>query len=116
MTSSPARGPRDGEAIVDKRLPDAFTGSDLENNLRALGRNKLIFAGFMTHMCLSATVQAAIAREFKPTVIASAAATRALPTFDGSDCLPAEAVHEAALAGLADRFAAIVANVKALGD
>ena len=109
-------GPRDGEVVVDKRLPDAFAGGDLEKKIKQLGRNKLIFGGFMTHMCLSATVQAAIAREFQSTVIASAAATRALPTFDGSDFLPAQAVHEAALAGLADRFAAIVPNVKSLSD
>ncbi len=109
-------GPRDGEVIVDKNLPDAFASSDLEKRLEEIGRRKLIFAGFMTHMCLSATVQGAIARQFQSTVIASAAATRALPTFDGNDFLPAKAVHEAALAGLADRFAAIVPDVKALGD
>ncbi len=51
--------PRDGEMVIDKGLPNAFTGTDLAKHLQGGGRKNLIVGGFMTHMCVSATVRSA---------------------------------------------------------
>ncbi|MBZ0215355.1 MAG: isochorismatase family protein, partial [Fimbriimonadaceae bacterium] len=51
---------RDGETLLEKGLPNAFAGTNLASALEAAGRKQLIVAGFMTHMCISSTVRAAL--------------------------------------------------------
>jgi len=105
--------PRDGEAVVGKTLPNAFAGTDLEARLKATGRSNVVFAGFMTHMCVSATARAALDRGFRATVDATACATRDLPDGRGG-VIAAAAVHDVALAELADRFAIVARGADAL--
>jgi hypothetical protein len=62
----------------------------------------------MTHMCVSATVRAALDRGLSSTVAMDATATRDLPDPLGGGDLPAGIVHRAALAAIADRFATVV--------
>ncbi len=110
----PELAPIAGEEVIAKALPNAFAGTSLKTKLRAIaeatGRRELILAGFMTHMCVSATSRAALDLGFRNTVVASATATRDLPDPLGG-IVPADLVHRAALAELADRFATVVADV-----
>ncbi|HKP25890.1 MAG TPA: cysteine hydrolase family protein [Dongiaceae bacterium] len=108
----PQAAPVAGEAIITKRLPNAFAGTELHERLQQTGRNTLIVAGFMTHMCISASVRAALDLGYQTTVIADATATRALPAPDDGAPISADAVHRTALAELADRFAAVVNSAK----
>jgi nicotinamidase-related amidase len=101
--------PASGEIVVEKPLPNAFAQTDLDAELKVLGRTSLVIAGFMTHMCVSSTARAALDLGYKTTVAADAAATRGLPDPLGG-VISAEALHRAALAELGDRFA-IVATV-----
>jgi nicotinamidase-related amidase len=98
--------PAGGEAIVQKPLPNAFAQTDLDATLKKLGRTSLVIAGFMTHMCVSSTARAALDLGYKATVVADAAATRDLPDPMGG-VIAADALHRAALAELADRFAIV---------
>ncbi len=100
--------PAPGEAVVEKRLPNSFAGTDLKDRLAATGRTHVIFAGFMTHMCVSATTRAALDLGFTSYVVADAAATRPLPDPLGGPDLAAQDIHRTALAELADRFATVV--------
>lgn len=109
----PEVAPLPGEPVVPKRLPNAFAGTDLADRIRALGRTEVILAGFMTHMCISATARCALDLGFRATVVAAATATRDLPDPLGG-VIPAATVHRAALAELADRFATVVADADAL--
>jgi nicotinamidase-related amidase len=106
--------PRAGEAVVEKPLPNAFAKTDLDAKLQATGKKALVIAGFMTHMCVSATTRSAIDHGYTVTVASDAVATRNLPDPLGGPDLPAEQVNRAALAELADRFATIasVADIK----
>ncbi len=106
--------PAPGEAIVEKGLPNAFAGTDLADKLAAAGKKKLIIAGFQTHMCISSTVRAATDAGYDSTVIASACATRDLPSADGATAVPAKTIHDISLASLADRFAVIAPNIDAI--
>jgi nicotinamidase-related amidase len=99
--------PRGDEVTVVKTLPNAFAKTDLHERLQALGKTNLIVAGFMTHMCVSSTVRAGFDLGYRSTVVGAAAATRDLPTAAGG-IVPAESLHEASLAGLADIFAVVV--------
>lgn len=105
--------PRDGEAVVEKRLPNAFAGTDLDEVLKAAGVKTLIVAGFMTHMCVSSTVRSALDHGYGTTVVAKACATRDLPDGQGG-VLSADALHRAELAALSDRFAIVVPDTAAL--
>jgi nicotinamidase-related amidase len=102
-----------GEAIVEKPLPNAFAQTNLQDVLTKTGKKSLIVAGFMTHMCVSSTVRAALDLSYRTTVVADAAGTRDLPDPTGGPALSAAELHRAALAGLADRFA-IVAKLAEL--
>jgi nicotinamidase-related amidase len=100
--------PRDGEMIVDKGLPNAFAGTELANHLKASGRKNLIVGGFMTHMCVSATVRSATDHGFMSTVAADTVATRDLPDATGGATVAADAINRITLAALSDRFAWVV--------
>jgi nicotinamidase-related amidase len=104
--------PRSDEIVVDKALPNAFAGTDLAKHLAAIGRKNLIVGGFMTHMCVSATVRAATDQGFMSTVAADTVATRDLPDAVGSGTVAADAINKITLAALSDRFAWIVPEAK----
>ena len=109
----PELAPRAEEAILVKARPNSFAGTGLAENVRATGRKELIVVGFMTHMCVSTTVRAALELGFRATVVAGACATRALPVLGG--VVDAATLHRAELAALADRFAIVVEDAAALG-
>lgn len=104
---APETTPEPGETVIQKRLPNSFAATTLDDTLRRLGRNELIVVGAMTHLCVSATARAAIDHGYRVTIVADACATRDLPAIDG-DTIPATTVQRVALAELADRFATIV--------
>lgn len=105
--------PIDGEAVIDKPLPNAFAHSNLQEFVEGTGRKDLIVCGFMTHMCVSATVRAAKDLGYQSTVVADACATRPLPGLAGSQ-FDAKALHEMELVALADFFACVVKDAAAL--
>jgi nicotinamidase-related amidase len=107
-----AVAPRPGESLVHKGLPNAFAGTDLEALLKAGGARSLVFAGFMTHMCISSSVRAALDLGYASTVVAGACATRDLPDGQGG-VVTAASLHRAEMAALADRFALIVESAAA---
>ncbi len=107
--------PAPGEAVIVKKYPSAFFGTDLEGRLRALERKDLVLAGFMTHMCVSATARDAFNLGLTPTVVAAATTTRTLP---GPDGVPVTAgnLQSAALAALADLPAIVVGKAGDIPD
>lgn len=100
--------PRAGETIIDKGLPNAFAGTDLAKHLAVSERKNLIVGGFMTHMCVSATVRAATDLGFMSTIAADTVATRDLPDATGGGTIGADAINRITLAALSDRFAWVV--------
>ena len=100
--------PRSGETIIDKGLPNSFAGTDLAKHLTSLGRKNLLVGGFMTHMCVSATVRSATDHGYMCTIAADTVATRDLPDATGSGTVSADALNKITLAALSDRFAWIV--------
>jgi nicotinamidase-related amidase len=99
--------PADGEVIVTKTLPNAFAGTELQLEVERTGRTSLVLVGFMTHMCVSSTARAALDFGLESTVISDACATRSLPSADGQSDMPADTIHTASLAALADRFCVV---------
>jgi nicotinamidase-related amidase len=99
--------PAPGETVITKSFPSAFEQTDLDAELKKSGAADLVLAGFMTHMCVNSTARAAFNRGYRPTVVASAAATRALANPLGG-VIAAATVHDAALTALTDMFAIVL--------
>lgn len=112
--AEPAR-PHGNEPVITKNLPSSFVNTNLKDILEQTKRKNLILAGFMTHMCINATARSAMDLGFAPTVIASACATRDLPSQSGS-VISAKTLHESSLAALSDLIAAVVDRQKDLHD
>ncbi|MFV3306734.1 cysteine hydrolase family protein [Pseudomonas sp. NY15181] len=109
----PELAPLPGEVVVDKRLPNAFAGTDLHDRLQANGRLDVIVCGFMTHSSISTTVRAAKDYGYRCTLVDAACATRDIPTPEGG-VLAARELHRAEIAALGDNFAAVVSQAQAL--
>jgi len=106
----PDIAPDGGETTVIKSLPNAFAKTELDAKLQATGRGNLIVAGFMTHMCISATTRASVDLGYRTTVVAGGTATRDLPDGNGG-VINAGTVQRVALAELADRSATVVQTI-----
>ena len=109
----PELAPRSGEPVIEKKFPSSFAGTTLAQAITDTGRRSLIVTGFMTHMCVSTTVRAALDHGLECTVVAAATATRDLVDPLGGT-VPAATVQRAALAELADRFALVVKDSASL--
>lgn len=107
--------PLEGETVIEKSLPNAFAGTNLEPALKDCGRSEIIICGFMTHMCVNSTARAGLDLGYRTTVVTKACATRDLPGLS-EDVISANVIHEASLAGLADRYSILVASAKAIPD
>ncbi len=105
--------PKSDENVVTKNYPNSFIGTQLETQLKGLGIENVVLAGFMTHMCINSTVRGAFNLGFKPTVVASACATRSLVGANGK-VVDAQTMHDAALAAIRDLFAVVVDDVASL--
>ena len=105
--------PEAGEAVVEKPAPSSFYETALAERLGGAGA-PVVFMGFMTHMCVSTTVRAALDYGYVSTVVADACATRDLPS-PGGGVVPAAALHEAEIAALSDRFAGIFTAAEIVG-
>ena len=98
--------PLNGEAVVEKGLPNAFAGTNLQGVLNGHGCKELIIIGFMTHMCVSSTARAALDLGFRVTIDEASCGTRDLPDGRGGK-IDAATLHDVALVELSDRFAVI---------
>lgn len=103
--------PARSEPVIVKNYPNAFVGTDLHERLQAIGATNLVLAGFMTHMCVNSTARGAFNLGYNVTVVARATATRDLPMPSGG-IVPAQSIHDASLASIADLFAVVVGSTE----
>ncbi|MDO6514810.1 MULTISPECIES: cysteine hydrolase family protein [unclassified Neptuniibacter] len=108
--------PIEGEAVITKNYPNSFAQTELNELLEKTGVKNLILVGFMSHMCVNSTARAAFTLGYNPTVVASATATRALPSKVTGKDVPAAQIQEAALAALSDLPSAVVPAVSNVPD
>jgi nicotinamidase-related amidase len=105
--------PKNGESVITKNYPNSFIATPLEAQLKSLQIEHVVLAGFMTHMCINSTARGAFNLGFKPTVVASACATRSLVGPNGK-VIDAQTMHDSALAAIRDLFAVVVDDVASL--
>jgi nicotinamidase-related amidase len=108
--------PIEGETVITKNFPNSFVQTGLDDLLKSAKVSNLILTGFMSHMCVNSTARGAYSLGYNPTVVASATATRALPSKVTGKDVPSEQIHEAALAALSDLPSAVVPAVADVPD
>ncbi|MDO8826406.1 cysteine hydrolase family protein [Methylophaga sp.] len=107
--------PQDGEFVITKNFPNSFIQTELDERLRSLNIEQIVLAGFMTHMCVNSTAHGGFNLGYKPTVVASATATRPLEASKGK-LVTAQQVQDAAIASTRDLYAVVVDRVADLPD
>ncbi|RXT03949.1 cysteine hydrolase family protein [Ammoniphilus sp. CFH 90114] len=100
--------PLEQESIIIKHTPNSFFKTELESKLREHGVTKLVICGMMTHMCIDATVRAAMELGFESTLIEDACSTRDLVYQD--KVVPADQVHYAFVSALHGIYANVVST------
>lgn len=97
--------PLESESITIKNFPNSFLNTDLESKLKENGVDKVYVAGMMTHMCIDATVRAAVDMGYDTTLIEDACATKDL-TY-GDKTVDAQQVHYSFVGALDGMYAEI---------
>lgn len=100
--------PLEHENMIVKNFPNSFLKTDLESKLRDKGVNKVVVVGMMTHMCIDATVRAAVDLGFETTLIEDACATLDLSYQEKK--VPAEQVHYAFVGALNGMYANVIST------
>lgn len=103
--------PMEGERVFQKSVNSAFIGTDLEVFLRQRGIATLVIVGLITPHCVSTTARMAGNLGFKTYIVSDAAAAFELVGVDGQ-IIPAETVHQVALAELQNEFATVLTTQK----
>lgn len=98
--------PLEHESVIQKHFPNSFLKTELASRLIEKGVNKIVVVGMMTHMCIDATVRAAVELGFETTLIQDACATRELSYQD--QVVPAEQVHYAFVSALNGMYANVI--------
>jgi len=111
-----AVAPIEGETVIVKTFPSAFEQTELDATLKKLGVKKVVYVGFMTHMCVNSTARASFNHGYAGTVVASATATRAIPNPATGTEVPAQQLQDASLSALGDMFAVVVPAADGVPD
>jgi nicotinamidase-related amidase len=101
-----AVAPAESELVVVKHFPNSFLGTELGEQLAALGARRVAFCGMMTSMCVDATVRAAADLGLDPVLVDDACAAPDLE--HRGRRVPSEEVHAAFCAALSDEIAIVL--------
>lgn len=100
--------PLETESIIIKHFANSFLQTELESKLREKGITKIVVVGIMTHMCIDATVRAAVDLGYEATLIEDACATRELTYLD--KVVPAQQVHYSFVSALNGMYANVIST------
>ncbi|MCE0461605.1 cysteine hydrolase family protein [Pseudomonas uvaldensis] len=99
--------PLAGEWLIQKQVPDAFSGTRLEADLRSVGIGQLVVVGVATHNSVESTARTAGNLGFETWVVEDACFT-----FDKADYFgnarSADEVHAMSLGNLHGEYATVV--------
>jgi len=71
----PAITPHPGEPVIQKRTPDCFQGTALQQKLKSLGVKKVVIAGLQTEFCVDTACRRAFSLGYKVVLAADAHST-----------------------------------------
>jgi nicotinamidase-related amidase len=102
---NPIVAPR-GERVFQKTVHSAFINTPLERTLRAAAQDTLVICGISTDHCVSTTARMAGDMGFTAYIVDDACLCHDRTTHEGRT-IPAQQVHDAALASLHEEFGTV---------
>ena len=105
--------PGKGDLVVTKDVNSGFIGTSLELDLRRLGVQRLVVAGFFTNVCIETTVRMSGNMGFDTYLVHDACAAMNCIGHDGTDYDP-ETVHNMAIANLHGEFCTAITTEQTL--
>jgi len=108
-----ATGPRPGETVITKHVPDAFVGTQLLELLRSSRIGSVVVTGVITNNSVEATARSAGNHGFATCVVSDATATFARHDHAGR-LRTADEVHAMSLANLDGEYARIQTTAEVL--
>ncbi|TPI16775.1 cysteine hydrolase [Mesorhizobium sp. B4-1-3] len=97
---------RGRDHYVEKTLPSAFTGTDLETWLRGSAIDTIAVVGYMTHNCDLSTIIHAVHMGFAVEFLSDASGS--VPYANSAGYASAEDIHQVVSVVLQSRFAAVL--------
>jgi nicotinamidase-related amidase len=97
---------RSNDLLVEKNLPGAFTGTNLESWLRSRQIDTVVICGYMTHMCCDTTARQAMQLGFAVEFLEDATGTLDVSNHAGK--VTAEELHRAVLVVQESRFSRVL--------
>ncbi|KAI4261032.1 MAG: hypothetical protein L6R42_003759, partial [Xanthoria sp. 1 TBL-2021] len=70
---------KDGEEVINKPHPCAFTDTTLDAHLKKSGKSKIVLVGYMAHVCVSATSRIGAELGYDVSVVSDAIGDRDIP-------------------------------------
>jgi nicotinamidase-related amidase len=101
----PAIAGRPSDHAIEKSLPSAFAGTDLDTWLRQAGITTLTITGYMTHNCDLSTAIDATQLDYRVELLSDA--TGSVPYSNRAGFASAEEIHRVMLVVMQARFAGI---------
>lgn len=98
---------------VEKHLPSAFVGTDLQAWLDAGGIDTVVISGYMTQFCCDTTARYAMHLGYNVEFLSDSTAT--LGFENGAGSVSAEALHRAILVVQAARFSRVLPTAEWIG-
>ncbi|MCP1372738.1 isochorismatase family protein [Dyella lutea] len=106
----PAVAGRPHDHLVRKRLPSAFTGTDLGDWLRARGIDTLVVTGYMTHNCNDTTIKHAFDAGLQVEFLMDASGS--VPYANRAGTASAEEIHRVFAVVAQSRYAAVLTTAE----
>jgi len=100
----------DAEHYVEKHLPSAFVGTDLQAWLEARGIDTVVISGYMTQFCCDTTARYAMHLGYNVEFLSDGTAT--LGFENGAGKVSAEELHRAILVVQAARFSRVMTTAE----
>ena len=97
---------RKHDCIIEKSLPGSFTGTGLEQWLKAYDIDTVVIAGYMTQMCCDTTARQALHLGYSVEFLSDATGT--LDISNSAGAVTAEELHRAILVTQAMRFSRVL--------
>ena len=96
---------RKRDVLIEKSLPGSFTGTGLEEWLKAHGIERVVITGYMTQMCCDTTARQALHLGYKVIFLSDATGTLSVKNSAGQ--IQDKDLHNAALITQAMRFSEV---------
>lgn len=94
--------PKQGEAVIHKNHPGAFTGTNLQETLEGYGKKQLVIVGYMAHVCVSTSARQAAEKGYDVILPREAIGDRDIPAASAGELV------KTVLAELGDAFGTVV--------